>query len=302
MRQLSFALLLALPLLACKPSSLTSSVDGSAKELATLRAEVERLRKENADLRLSPYALAVEVDAAMRAGNEEKAAAAYKQLSDTFPVAVETRDMRKRLDEFLAHRRAEEEAARRLASGGFKALPVTPTFTHEDLSLSLASSHVTRRWTFDSYGDGWRFMDAEKDKRLLVARVNVAAKRKEPALFGIGAYVANGDKLVRVGKARYRFARWDSYASFLGTQPDYRNDFSHSWKVPFSAGIELPEADFKRGPIYLVATREGCHQRIYERFGQPPVFYAPGPCETLKPELNAQDFKGGALTVLKRID
>jgi hypothetical protein len=54
--------------------------------------------------------------------------------------------------------------------------------------------------------------------------------------------------------------------------------------------------------VYLVASSEGCHERHYERFGQPPVFYVPGKCETLKPTLTADDFKTRALTILKRLD
>jgi hypothetical protein len=267
-----------------------------------LHAEVERLRKENADLRLSPYTLAAEVDSAMRASNEEKAVAAFKQLADTFPIAAETTDMKKRLDVFMTQRRAQEEEEKRLAAQGFKGLPVTQNFGNQDLSLTVGAVEVVKRWIFDYWGEGWRFMDAEKDRRMLVARVNLASKNKEPALFGLAAYVPDGDKLTQVGSMRYRFARWSSYAAFLGTSADYRNEFSHSWKIPFSVGVSVSEQDVKRRPIYLVATSEACHQRHFERFGQPPVFYAPGECKTLKPELKLADFKDGSLAVVRRIE
>lgn len=300
-RVLALAPTLLVALAACKPAGL-APLGSEAAELASLRSEVARLRKENAELRISPTALAAEVDAAIKAGSEDKAVAAYKQLSDTFPVAAETGEMRRRLDVFQAQRRAEDEAAHRIAAMGFKALAVTPAITYDDTALTLTSASILKRWTFDSYGEGWRFMDAEKDNRLLVARMNVSSKKKEPALFGIAAYVADGGKLVRVGTARYRFARWSSYAAFLGTQADFRNEFTHSWKIPFTAGVSVAEADLKRGPVYLVASSEGCHERHYERFGQPPVFYVPGKCETLKPTLTADDFKTRALTILKRLD
>ncbi len=292
---------LVLPLAACKPLG-TASASTDASEVASLRAEVQRLRKENADLRLSPYALAAEVDTAIRANSQDKASAAYKQLSDTFPVAAETQEMKKRLDAFQAQRRTQDEESRRIASLGWKAVPVNPSFAHEDTSLTLTSSAITKRWTFDSYGEGWRFLDAEKDKRLVTARMNMSSKQKEPALFGLAAYVPDGAKLVRVGTARYRFSRWSSYGAFLGTQADYRNEFSHSWRIPFTVGVQVKEEDLKRGPVYLVASREGCHERHYDRFGQPPVFYLPGKCESLKATLEPEDFKGGAIAVLKRIE
>jgi len=294
-------LLAALALAACKPSiKIGSSTD--ADELAALRSEVERLRRENADLRISPTSLASEVDNAIRTGNEEKAAAAFKQLSDTFPVAAETTEMRKRLETFLVQRRAQDEDDKRIAALGFKGLSISPSVSHDDTVLSLASTAITRRWIFDSWGDGWRFLDAEKDKKLVIARLNISSKTRDPQLFGLAAYVADGAQLRRLGHMRYRFVRWSSYGSFLGTQADYRNEFSHSWRIPFTAGVLVSDEDLKKKPIYLVVTGEGCHQRMYDRFGQPPVFYQPGECKSLKPHLTAEDFKGGTLAVLKRLD
>jgi hypothetical protein len=289
-------------LAACKPALQISAGNDDAKEIAALRAEVEKLRRENADLRLSPTTLAAEVDGAIRGGNEEKAAAAFKQLADTFPVAAETSEMRKRLEAFLAQRRAQDEEDKRIAALGFKGLPVNASVSHDDTALTLTSVAVAKRWFFDSWGDGWRFLDAEKNKKLLIARLNIASKARDPQLFGIAAYVADGDKLKRLGQLRYRFARWSSYGAFLGTQADYRNEFSHSWRIPFSAGVAVTDEDLKKKPIYLVVTGEGCNQRVYDRFGQPPVFYQPGECKSLKESLSAEDFKGGSLAILKRFD
>lgn len=304
--QLFTGLFLAPLLAACAPSEATSSAAPSSAappaELAALRAEVDRLRAENEQLRATPQGLAFEIDSALRAGNAEKADGWFRRLSDRFPTSPETADMHKRIDAFYAKRRADEEEARRIASLGFKGLPVNPAISVEDTALTLTSTAVVRRWTFDSYGDGWRFVDAEKDKKMLITRMNISSKRKEPGLFGIGAYVTDGSTLKLVGTMRYRFARWSSYGSFLGTQADFRNEFSHSWRIPFTAGVALSEQDLKHGPIYIVATREPCHERSYERFGQPPVAYLPGKCDSLKPTLSVDDFKSGPLAILKRID
>jgi hypothetical protein len=288
-------------LAACKPS-MQGAAGADPDEVARLRAEIARLREENAQLRLSPALLAAEVDGAIRTSNEEKAVTAFKQLSDTFPVASETAYMRKRLETFLAQRRAQEDEEKKIAALGFKALPVTPSVSHDDMVLSLNSLAVAKRWIFDSWGDGWRFLDAEKDKKLLIARMNISSKARDPQLFGIAAYVADGSTLKRLGQLKYRFARWSSYGSFLGTQPDYRNEFSHSWRIPFSAGVPVSDEDLKHKPIYLVVTGAGCNQRVYDRFGQPPVFYVPGDCKSLKPSLTADDFRGGTLAVLRRLD
>ena len=99
------------------------------------------------------------------AGAVEKAVATFKQLADTFPVAPETVEMKKRLQAFLAQRRAAEEDEKRVAALGFKGLPIVTNFAHEDIVLTLGSLAVNKRWTFDSWGDGWRFQDAEKDRK-----------------------------------------------------------------------------------------------------------------------------------------
>jgi len=286
-------------LAACRPSAVESA---DRAELVKLRAEVKRLQRENDELRLSPERLASEVDGAIRSGNEEKAVAAYKQLADTFPVASETAEMKKRIDVFMTQRRAQEDQDKRMAAAGFKGLPVNASFANQDTAITLSSVALAKRWTFDSWGDGWRFLDAEKDRRMLVARINVASKQAEPALFGIAAYAPDGGKLTRLGELKYRFARWSSYAAFLGTTADYRNEFSHSWRIPFTAAVSLTEEDLKRRPLYLVATNEGCHSRHAQPFSQPPLFYQAGECKTLKPTLTIDDFKGGALAVLKRMD
>lgn len=296
------AVLAALALAACKPASSPTATGVDSNDVVALRAEVERLRKENAELRVSPYQLAIEVEGAMRASNEEKAVATYAQLADIFPVAPETAEMKKRLQNFLTQRRLGEEEEKRIAAQGFKGLPVNSNFTQQDVALSLASVAVNKRWTFDSWGDGWRFLDAEKDRKMLVARMNVASTQKNPSLFGLAAYVPDGNKLVKVGDMRYRFARWGSYGAFLGTTTDYGNEFSHRSRIPFTAAVSISEDDLKKRPIYLVATKQGCNARHFERFGQPQVAYMPVECPTLKPSLALDDFKGGALAVVKRLD
>jgi hypothetical protein len=292
----------ALALVACKPAGQAVAISSDADEVARLKAEIAKLREENAQLRLSPWTLARDVDGAIRSGDEERAVVAYKQLADTFPVAAETADMKKRLEAFLTQRRAQLEEQKRIAALGFKGLPVNASFANQDTALTLTSLAVLKRWVFDSWGDGWRFLDAEKDRRMLVARMNIASKQKEPRLFGIAAYTPDGDKLMRLGQLRYRFARWSSYAAFLGTTADFRNEFSHSFRIPFTAAVQLSEADLKRRPIYLVATGEGCHAEHPQPFGQPPLFWQPGECKSLKETLTLDDFKGGSLAVLRRME
>ena len=242
------------------------------------------------------------MQAAVKANDAEKAKAALKRLTERYPLSAEAAQEGKRVDALVARQLAAQEEAQRTAALGFKALRTSPYFSHGDTSIGLTATAVVTRWNFDSHGDGWKYLDAEKGRKFVTATVTVRSKSQDPLLFGIGAYVANGAVLTYVGRVRYRFVRWRDYGSFLGTQADFRNDFSYTSRIPFSVGVSVTDEELKRRPLYLVATREGCHRRLYERFGQPPIQYVPNNCYSLKPTLTIADFKDGSLAVIKRLD
>lgn len=276
----------------------------TAAEISALKAEIARLKAENAELRLTPAALSAEVDAAVKAGDIDKAMAPLKKLTDKYPSAPEALAATKQLEALVARKKAEQAEAQRLAALGFKALKQSPTYTADDVSIQLSSAAIAGTWAFDSYGSGYRVFEAERGTRFVTARVTVTSKSKDlkdPALFGIGVYTVDGAEMNLVGELRYRFARWDDYGSYLGNDADFRNDFAHSSSVPFSLGAQIEEDKLKR-PLYLVVTSEGCHKRRTERFERPPVSYVPGECLTLRSKLTVAEFKDGHRQILKVIN
>jgi hypothetical protein len=285
------------------PAAAPAPEDG-ARELEALRAEVARLTAENARLRVTPAALAAEVEAAVQNQNAARAEASLRRLAERFPHSAELPPAKRRVEALLAQMRAASQEQQRQAALGFRALKVSPRFTHDGTTVSLGEAALMRRWVFDSYGNGvgWKYLDAERGQRLLVARLSVNSRNKDPALFGIGVYQAEGASLTQVGLLRYRFAQWSDFGAYLGTHADFGNDFSHSARIPFSAGAPVADSAAARRPLYLVVTREGCHTKLYDRQIQPPVHYVPGACETLKKTLTLDDFKDGSLSVLRRMD
>jgi hypothetical protein len=271
-------------------------------EVVTLKAEVARLAAENSQLRMTPHALAAEVRAAIAAQDGPRAEAALKRLADNFPFSAELAPASKGVSALLARLQATEQEKKRVAALGFKALRTRPVFSYKDTELRVFDSSVTRRWTFDSYGQGWSYLDPEKGQRLLTAAVSVSSRSKDPALFGIAAYAADGPQLTQVGSFRYRFARWQDFGALLGNHADFRNDFNHTARIPFSVGASVNQEDLRRRPLYLVVTREGCHKRHQDRLLQPPIHYLPQTCASLKKTLTVEDFKDGSLAVLRRID
>jgi hypothetical protein len=284
------------------PVAASAAIAEADPEVLSLKAEVARLAAENQRLRMTPSAMAAEVRAAVAAQNGPNAQAALKRLSDYFPYSAELAPATKQVDALLAKLQAAEEEKKRIAALGFKGLRTRPWYYWRDTELRLYDTSFTRRWIFDNYGSGWSYLDPEKGQRLLTAAVSVSSKNKDPALFGMGAYVADGPTLKQVGSFRYRFAHWMDFGAVLGNHADFRNDFGHTNRIPFTIGASINQDDIKHRPLYLVVTREGCHKRHQDRLLQPPIHYLPEGCASLKKTLTVDDFKDGTLAVLKRID
>lgn len=283
-------------------AALPAAIAEADPEVLALKAEVARLTAENMQLRTTPSAMAADVRSAIAAQNGPQAEAALKRLADNFPFSAEVAPASRQVAALLSRLQAEQEERKRVAALGFKGLKTRPVFAWRDTELRVVDSSVTRRWIFDSYGSGWSYLDPEKGQRLLTAAVSVSSKNKDPALFGIGAYVADGPRLMQVGSFRYRFARWMDFGAVLGNHADFRNDFGHSSRIPFTVAASINQEDVRRRPLYLVVTREGCHKRHQDRLLQPPIHYLPESCASLKKTLTVEDFKDGTLAVLKRID
>jgi hypothetical protein len=277
-------------------------VPETSGDVEALRAEVARLQAENARLRLTPSVMAAQVRAAVEARDGRQAEAALQRLQDTFPYSAELGPASREVKALLATLRAADAEGKRVAALGFKALSARPVFSYQDTELRVFDTSVSRRWIFDSYGSGWSYLEPEKGQRWLTANVAVKSASKDPALFGLAAYAADGATLTQVGSFSYRFVRWIDFGAVLGNHADFRNDFGHTARIPFTVGAALSQQDARRRPLYLVVTREGCHRRRQDRLLQPPLHYVPESCASLKKTLKVEDFKDGSLAVLKRID
>lgn len=283
-----------------------TSADTRSKEHAltaqveALETENSRLKAENAELRATPSALLADVGRQVEDRHIANAESALSKLSNKFPESQESKLATKLVDRLKEEEEEKAREAARLAALGFNGLKVTAKLSNTESTLQLRSATTSSRWVFDSYGDEWYYKEAEKGQRFITAKVTVSSKDKNPRLMGVAAYVANGAQLERLGTFEYRFARWDDYASYLGNEADYRNDFAHSSSIPFSIAASVNKDDLK-GAVYLVATKEGCFTRSADRFRNPPVWYYSSACASLPLNLTLEDFSTGKLAVLKRI-
>lgn len=295
----------AISLIACSPADEATTSNALTAELIkkneVLEAKVAKLQAENKELRESPQQLLNEVMVNSKNADVDKSKIALQRLINKHPLSDEAVKGTRLVDELIAKLEAAELETKRMAALGFKALKITPTFTYNGNTAKLSSASIGKRWIFDAYGDEYRYVESEKSEIFITAKLNFLSKSKDPSLFGIGIYVVEGAVLKHLGNFSYRFARWDDYASYLGNNADYRNDFAHSSSIPFSLGVSVSDDNLKQ-PLYLVISREGCHTRHTERFNNPPVSYFQNTCDSLKKTLTIDDFKDGSLAILKRLN
>lgn len=294
---------LAVALSGCGKQAATSEETSEsllAAQVVELKAENTRLKAENAELRITPTALLAEVTKSVQGRNLAEAESVLAKLSAKFPDSGEAQSAAKLVGQLRSEEAKQLQEAARLAALGFKGLPITAKLTNADSTLQLRSAATSSRWIFDAYGNEWRYIEAEKGTTFITAKVTVSSEDKDPRLMGMAAYVAVGAQLKRVGSFEYRFARWDDYASYLGNDADYRNDFAHSSNIPFSLAATVNKDELK-GDIYLVATKEGCFTRSEDRFKNPPVWYYSSSCASLPRTLSLSDFNRDDLAVLKRM-
>jgi hypothetical protein len=288
---------------ACSERQATSGTSGTdravAEEIAGLKVQIAKLEKENADLRNTPSAMLVAVRAA--GSDLTKADAAAIALRAKFPDSSEAKQAEGLVLRMKAEQAARDAEAKRMATLGLKALKVSSTLVGDEATISLSGVSQTRRWTFDAYDSSIHYRDAEKGSAFIVARVKASSDNKDPGLPGAALYRSEGATLKRVALFSYKFVTWQDFGSYLGNYADYGNDFAHTNVIPMSIGADATLANLAR-PLFVVATKEGCHKSQYERFSQPPVSYRESECSSLKETLEVNDFNTGRIAVVHRLD
>lgn len=306
---LSFAAVAGL-LLGCgeKPAPAEAKPDKSAEyqqQIRDLTAERDRLKAEVQELSRSPSVILADLTSALASKDASKAEKAQAELEKRFPKTAEAADGKKQIATYrdgLAKAAAEEH---RLATLGFKALPASLSIKGPDVTAKFGDLSFAARFVMDRYDDTYHYRDADRDTKYAVMSMSVTAGKgvSNPDLPGAALYWADGATLKKLGDFSVEFTRWESYATYLGNYSDSRNDFAKVQTIPFALGVQITDEEVKKRPLYVVATKEGCIGRRYERFRNPPDYYL-GVCTPLKSTLTVKDFidSDGKLAVILRRD
>lgn len=248
-------------------------------ERAEMQAKIDSLEQVVADLRDTPERRLLDARTHESAGRIDSAEAAYRSLVERYPTSEEAEEGRAvlaRLEEERAAERAEAERRQRLQ---FLALPVERTVEVGPVEVSIRGVSIRDRWIFDRYDNRWHYRDARRGSKYVVAELTVTADADShnPSLPPVVVYRVDGDRLQRVGVAEYRFYAWRDYGSYLGNYADYSNDFAHSSRIRFTAGIEVP-SETTDEPLYVVVGKSGCVRRRSNDYGNPEVYYSESSC------------------------
>lgn len=292
--------------------SLRSDLDRAIRASASFEAQIEQLAREKVSLQATIDELSMTAPILLEgvskyaaAGDLVNARTASEVLKKKFPQSQAAKDGQKIVDQLNLKIVQHEEEAKRLAALGFKALKATGLITTGSTKVVVGVPTVAATFVFDRYDDTYHYQNPDRGHRYIVASMKVTAAKDihDPKLPGIALYSANGSNLRKLQDFDVRLARWEDYATYLGNYSDSRNDFAKNATVLFSIGAAIANEDLKKRPLYMVATTEGCVERSYARFNNPPVSYY-GSCSDLAGTLTLDDFFGEApkVTSLRRIN
>lgn len=275
------------------------------QQIRDLTAERDRLRAEVQELSQSPTVILADVTNALSNKDPGKADTAQAELEKRFANSTEAADGKKQIAAYRGGLAKAAAEAQRLAALGFKALPASLAVKGPAVTAKYSDLSFNARFVMDRYDDSYHYRDADRDTKYAVIGMTATAGKgmSNPEMPGAALYWADGATLIKLGDFAVEFTRWESYATYLGNYSDSRNDFAKVQTIPFTLGVQIDNESVRKRPLYVVATKDGCIRRGYERFKNPPDFYR-GACSPLKSTLTVNDFTdtGSGLVVVLRRD
>lgn len=244
---------------------LAAQVNADAAVIQALRDSVTMLAFP-ADQRLS------KINSLVSSGDYTAAKQELSSLTKLFPESKEAKSapaINDRIDKLVDQKKAEEE---RIKALGFKALKASTSIKVDYNKVDLSNISAGNTFTFDSYGDTYHYLTADRGNKYLSAAMKITSEEKDPKLPQLALYSISGDTMTWEGNFFIRFTRWRDYGSYLGNYGDNGNDFSKVSSVNFKVGYEASEELVKK-PYAIVLKKENALTRNYERFDNPPVSY-----------------------------
>ena len=134
----------------------------------------------------------------------------------------------------------------------------------------------TKKWLHDRYNSMQNWYVPEKGETFVVAEVTVTSDEKAVVLpaFFLYTQTPGNDTLSMLGfgAMEYKFLRWDSHRTYLGLEPDSKNEFSYSNTVNLTIGLAANNKILDNETVYLIAYNKPCFYRTDDN-QKPAVAY-----------------------------
>lgn len=206
---------------------------------------------------------------------EERYVAAESELRELVALFPKSDEAKKKdaLTEIINKgKEAKEAKEKRQKALGFKALKASSSVKIDYNMIEFSGFNVGNKFSFDANDSGSYSFTADRGNKYITASMRVASESKDPLLPQLAVYSISGGSMTHVKTFVTRFARWQSYGTFLGNYHDNGNDFAKTSSVNFKVGAEVPEEITKK-PYALVLKKENGLSRQTDRFKEPPVSY-----------------------------
>ncbi len=207
---------------------LTAELNNLKSELDNFKKNLEQCTLTVEDLKNTPTERLAKARKLQDQGDVSEAETEYHELIQKYPDSEESKTAKnilieiekKREEERIAKEKEqiETEKKKRL---GFKTLKVENPVSLEPLKIKINSINSQQQWTFDRYGYEYRYRDARRGFKYVVADVSITSDVHNPQLPSIEVYKTYGDKLSYIGTLHYEFYRWEDYGSYLGNDADF---------------------------------------------------------------------------------
>lgn len=257
------------PELQSKVDSLTNVVSTQQSLIASMQDSI-RVLQFPADQRLAKIQQLIAQESYAEAKSEIGALKSYFPNSQE---AAQCQSLTETIDTRLAAIEAEKE---RIKALGFKALKPQSKVTIGYNTVTFSGISVGNKFIHDVYptytGSEWREHTADRGNKYITVAMDVTSTSKNPDIPTLAFYSVNGGTLKLEDTFRVDMARWSDYGTYLGNEPDLKNDFSKVSTVKFKLGCELPESDFSK-PYIVVLKKVNSQVRNEERMRNPPIYY-----------------------------
>lgn len=206
----------------------------------------------------------------------DEALSGIRELKEYFPKSAEIEEANNLIKQIEAKKQAIEEEKQRIRALGFKALTIVQKTKIGSNDISFSNCKVGLKFIHDVYptysGSSWFEHTADKGSKYISFNMDVTSTDKNPNIPTVAFYSIDGGSLIYRSTFWVLFARWDDYGSYLGNEPDLKNDFSKVNTVKFRVGIEIDD-EYLNKPYMVVLKKENTQVRNYDKYRNPPVYY-----------------------------